>query len=168
LKNESNLKIARALLRLCWSLTYRTISDFMNAISTPGEFSRDEVRLFSQCLHNLHIYQAIDSGIMNTMTESAVSTITNFEVSQDQEGFSRQFYELTLMFKCFGKKLNKSQKLQAGKHFEMFINRGVLNHDFAFDDGRLAAIHVIDAFYRGEAEIENCAGGLYFKFGKLF
>ena len=44
--------------------------------------------------------------------------------------------------------MNHEQKHLIGQIFQKFISKNILNGEFTFDDGRLAVIHILDAFYR--------------------
>lgn len=51
--------------------------------------------------------------------------------------------------------MNHQQKHDVGEIFLRFIRRQVLTGEFNFDDGRSAVVHVLDAFYRAEAQLNN-------------
>ena len=57
-------------------------------------------------------------------------------------------YEVTIIFKSFGSALSPQQKHKVGKLFMRFIELNVMIGDFTFDDGRLASVHILDAFFR--------------------
>ena len=70
--NLDNLSLARCLLRLTWSLSYSTISDFINSIETSdGSYDIKETSLFYQCAHNHHLLDQIGSNIREGMARSA-------------------------------------------------------------------------------------------------
>ena len=48
--------------------------------------------------------------------------------------------------------MNHEQKHFIGQLFLQFIRKQILNGDFTFDDGRSAVIHILDAFYRADAQ----------------
>ena len=53
-----------------------------------------------------------------------------------------------MIFKSFGSALSPQQKHKVGKLFMRFIELNVMIGDFTFDDGRLASVHILDAFFR--------------------
>lgn len=72
--NLDNLSLARCLLRLTWSLSYSTISDFINSIETSdGSYDIKETSLFYQCAHNHHLLDQIGLNIREGMARSAES-----------------------------------------------------------------------------------------------
>ena len=74
------------------------------------------------------------------------------EDSNSEKSLSNQLYEVTIIFKSFGRNMNHEQKHFIGQLFLQFIRKQILNGDFTFDDGRSAVIHILDAFYRADAQ----------------
>ena len=84
----------------------------------------------------------------------AIKTLLNYKLedSNSEKSLSNQLYEVTIIFKSFGRNMNHEQKHFIGQLFLQFIRKQILNGDFTFDDGRSAVIHILDAFYRADAQ----------------
>ncbi|CBY36216.1 unnamed protein product [Oikopleura dioica] len=129
LENTQLLTLAKNLLRLRWSLQYSTITDFINACQIKeAEFKTEEVTLFCQCLHNVHLMSTLEENLVETMGQSAVRILEDYVLNEiEDEELSSTLYR----------------------------EKDALTSDLAFDDGRLAVIHVLDAFYRADAELNS-------------
>ena len=84
----------------------------------------------------------------------AIKTLLNYKLddANSEKSLSNQLYEVTIIFKSFGRNMNHEQKHFIGQLFLQFIRKQILNGDFTFDDGRSAVIHILDAFYRADAQ----------------
>jgi len=88
LENTQLLTLAKNLLRLRWSLQYSTITDFINACQIKeAEFKTEEVTLFCQCLHNVHLMSTLEENLVETMGQSAVRILEDYvlNVIEDEE-----------------------------------------------------------------------------------
>ena len=92
--------------------------------------------------------------ILDINTFLAIKTLLNYKLedSNSEKSLSNQLYEVTIIFKSFGRNMNHEQKHFIGQLFLQFIRKQILNGDFTFDDGRSAVIHILDAFYRADAQ----------------
>lgn len=174
LRNEQKLKVARSLLRVSWSLTFSTISDLVNALRPShdtGLYTVDELELFCQCLHNFYLLENVEKNIINSMAETATKFMTSItatlsetrEAFRNEENLQTLLYKLTIVYKCYGKRLNQNDKNIVCEAFENFAHRGIMKGDNLFNDNRSCVVHVLDSLYRAEshlprftAVIENC------------
>jgi len=169
LRNEQKLKVARSLLRVSWSLTFSTISDLVNALRPShdtGLYTVDELELFCQCLHNFYLLENVEKNIINSMAETATQFMTSITANLNEnpeENLQTLLYKLTIVYKCYGKRLNQNDKNIVCEAFETFANRGIMKGDNLFNDNRSCVVHVLDSLYRAESHlprftqvIENC------------
>ena len=94
LKNTQLLTLAKNLLRLRWSLQYSTITDFINACQNEAaEFSTEEVTIFCQCLHNVHLMSSLDENLTEMMGQSAVKILEEDVINEvEDEELSSTLY----------------------------------------------------------------------------
>lgn len=147
--NEQLLKTARSLLRLTWSLTYSTISDFLDALrpGTNGRFTICELVLFCQCQHNYHLLKNLNPMILRTMGETARSLLPALQV-EEYNDLNEPLYTATVIFKCFGKDFSPIQVNAVAQIFKKLIFYRAITIVNLHKDGRSTVIHLLDACFR--------------------
>lgn len=103
------------------------------------------------------------------MAETATQFMTGIrpDVTQPDAVLETLLYKLTIVYKCYGKRLSQSDKAVVCEAFELFAKRGIMkgtwfqksvkvknSGDNLFNDNRSCVVHVLDSLYRAESQEE--------------
>ena len=156
--NMERFGIARALLRCAWSLSYGTITDFVNVCQpAPGQngFTINELVAFYQCNHNHYFLEQVCDQIKFEMEETARGVLPSLNILQNPHLAENMLYQTVLIYKGAGHCFSNQQRSRIFTMFSDFITIGALSASTIHPDGRHMVFHVIDALHRSVSRYDQ-------------